>query len=233
MCVISPPLADSSVTSLAVRFLQCSSVAGHSVVFSAPLVECRGDAYDAARVLMVALLVFPGLLFPVVVVVGLWQVGAARRSDDAFGARWGFFYQSFTPQCYWWTGVDLLRRTALVLVTVLGVSDPVLQAQLHVLICGVQALLQTHWRPFAMAQLNYLETASLFLLLLVSVLNMGLAAQSDPGAVPWSAQLALTLLVAVPLLLLGAWVVGRQLRDWWVRVHTALLGMDAGVSVDA
>ena len=53
-------------------------------------------------------------------------------------------------------------------------------------------------------------------LVLVHVTVLGVAS-GDRGAVPWSAQLALTLLVAVPLLLLGAWVVGNQLREWWVR----------------
>ena len=113
------------MTQAAVRFVNCTAVADQSVLFWAPTVSC-GPLY--ARGVVYVLLVLVGLVLPVALVERLWRAGSDRRAaDGVFEARWGFFYESYRPECFWWCGVDVVQRCVLVLIANLMATSPVEQ----------------------------------------------------------------------------------------------------------
>ena len=118
----------TAVTQAAVRFVNCTTVANQSVLFWAPTVGC---APLYVRGMVYALLVLVGLVLPLTLVERLWRAGPDRRAADGlFEARWGFFYESYRSECFWWCGVDVVQRCVLVLIANLMATSPVEQVGL-------------------------------------------------------------------------------------------------------
>jgi hypothetical protein len=77
--------------------------------------------------------------------------------------------ESYRAEFYWFESVALLRRVALVLVTVLVTKDPQLRAQLTSALCLALLLAQIALRPFQTVRANRHESVALFALVFVAL----------------------------------------------------------------
>jgi hypothetical protein len=127
--------------------------------------------------------------------------GRIRSKDSTFVALHGIFFEQFNEEAFGWQCVILVRRAALSAINVIAA------AEVRFMAFTVAALLcfsmHVFVMPFRDSLMNRMETAGLFIHVLVAAILTGYA-----KAVPNGAQVIVSLLVTIPavgLLLLVAY----------------------------
>jgi hypothetical protein len=174
--------AYQQITQTCLQFLQCDDVAGFSVVFTQPGIDCSSTTYQRWRTLALTVLVLDVLLSPLCIGVFLYrkrqlilQSGPCRDSQheaavQRFRSHFGNLYSGFAPHAYLLQPLLLVRQVVLVMLDVLlqqWVNYRYLAFTLFNLacLCGHVALL-----PNTLRHENWLEAASYALLTLFTAI---------------------------------------------------------------
>ena len=112
-------------------------------------------------------------------IASLRPVGAKKNliQNPKFMQRWGFLFERFEQEYYWWNMVIICRKLILVLIATFLFSDPYLQLALSCIVLSVNVVLNLAARPFREEQHGTLD--SLLMLLTISSFSLTLANPTD------------------------------------------------------
>jgi hypothetical protein len=167
-----------------------------------PGVHCDTGEYKSWQGFMAFIVAVDIVAAPLCLGAFLFQYRGRIRSKDAtFVALHGIFFEQFNEEAFGWQCVILVRRAALSAINVIAA------AEVRFMAFTVAALLcfsmHVFVMPFRDSVMNRMETAGLFIHVLVAAILTGYA-----KAVPNGAQVIVSLLVTIPavgLLLLVAY----------------------------
>lgn len=129
----------------------------------------------------------------------------------------GFLFQAYTPECYYWEIVELGRKLALTSILALITPGTAGQVVVGLLLSFFMLLVNTHFRPYALApvnRVNIMAQLNLTLFLLVALLlKVNLDDQAQAGFFSGIVAFLSLFPVVLPLLL---------------KVYTQIIGSDAG-----
>ena len=164
----------STLTSVLFNFLQCVDVGEQRVLYRSPEVDCNSSEY-ASRLWLIWLLLVVWVIGLPLAVMGILFRGYRKQllADQAFRGTWGLLYESYSHKRFFFEPLLLIRRVSVVALAVLLYSDQLARTQALSFVCFIWCLAQVLSRPFARSIVNYLETTSLALLTIVSVLLTG------------------------------------------------------------
>lgn len=156
---------------IAVRLFQalkCEAIDLSGLTYLSADISLR--CFDSEHYVYLFAFVIPGLLLwvlgvPVFALFRLHQY-RCRLEDVDMMARFSFLYKGYRLKYYYWEGVVIARKLAVVIVTILFDFSPHLQSLLILLIFMLAAFLQVNHQPFKGNELNAFE--------LYSLLNSGL-----------------------------------------------------------
>jgi len=159
----------TEITQNVILFLNCRDVGDFRVVAANPDVSCRTDKYHHYSALAYILLALYVLAFPIALMGFLYWARLRRWfENEKFSIYAGLMYQPFRPQYFFWEVVILLRRLIVVGIYVLAYSTT--SARNLSLFCFMTLMLIVHivTQPFASKTENRVESALLFLLVILS-----------------------------------------------------------------
>jgi hypothetical protein len=171
----------TSVSNATLSFLNCVQVADSHVVFDSPAIDCDSERYKRWLGAVYFLLAFPVIGFPLAITVSLWHANRRRRLGEAHVvARWGFLYEQYRAETYWWEALALLRRSGLVAISVVLWNHPLERGQAFSVFALLLLVLQLYFQPFVTVLDNRLEDISLASLCLLSILLTGQISADKP-----------------------------------------------------
>lgn len=162
----------SSCSKAGFQYLNCVSVGPFIVVFDSPAISCQDQSYLRWRPLAVAVLVAYVLLGPVWLAIGLCFANSKQLlgiDQTRFQLRYGALFTMYRQQTFWWESAALLRRTVMVGATVLFSSNAAAKGLCVTLVCFVALVAQLLAHPFRDKVDQHLESASLCILVFVSL----------------------------------------------------------------
>ena len=118
------------------------------------------------------------------------------RREYAFRSVYGAIFDSYAPNAVGWTLMILLRRLALIILSVSLTATPSIKYMSFNLLHSTIGVLHLYYQPYTIARLNYVERVAIFVHMIVSVLLL-----TNPNAPNDLAILTVTLipLVTYPL----------------------------------
>jgi len=122
------------------------------------------------------------------------------------GRRFGTVYETYTKSRFWWEPLALLRRTALIVVTV-STSDPIYLAEGFLFTTSLMLMLQVWFKPYFLHWDNFLEQFSLFFLSLVAILETSVLNKTTPTA---ATQFFLTIFIIGPIFVMAVYILYLQ-----------------------
>lgn len=184
----------------------CESVAGVSIVSLAPGAHCDAAQYLSWRAFIIVVLVVDIAIAPLALLAFLlFSRNKIEQKEPNFTSIYGIFFELFAESNVGirasWECVVLVRRAIISAITV--VFSDAFRFMAYSIATIAFLLLHVFIRPYRDTFLNRLETCSLVLHLLVSVILTGTAAN-----VTTAAQVIVSLLIVIPacvFLLLVAW----------------------------
>jgi len=90
--------------------------------------------------------------------------------NPKFLKRWGFIFERFEQELYWWQMVVIIRKFLLSLIATFLYSDPYLQLALSCIVLSVNTVLNLIIRPFREEQHGTLDS----LLMLLTILSFSI-----------------------------------------------------------
>lgn len=169
-------------------YLNCLNVGDQSLIATVPAIDCHSADYRAFRVFLLILLTFLVIGSPLFI-FGFLLFNRANITHPRFRKRFSILFEAFSPTCHLWNSVVLVRRSALVAVTL--VSDYLTRNALFGFLTLLFLLMHLHAQPYATRTPNVAESVSLVVHLCIALfLNTS------------SAQVGYTLTVRVLVLLL-------------------------------
>ena len=87
-------------------------------------------------------------------------------------SKFGFLYEGYHPNRFWWEGVTLVRRMLLLVAVLFGASDAMAQSCAVLAIIVIFILMQAIFKPFESPLLNKLQLATLSALFFLQLLAM-------------------------------------------------------------
>jgi len=197
---------SSHVISTVLALINCVDVQGRRVLLAAPRIECDSPSYLAWSWFGWLLLFLVTLGLPGFVGFRLWnahrQHGGRPLSEPNFVRVWGVFFESYKPRFYWFEALLFLRRSSLVIISVLLWKWPLYRSLSLSMLCLCWLAVHFFTKPHVATASNALESGLLVDLMALSLLQLPAAVRSsDAGrkvgpAGPEHAQ-ALTVFVDV------------------------------------
>ena len=111
------------------------------------------------------------------------QHSTGREADPRWRTAIGFLSDGYKRKFYWWEGVVLLRKLALLFVAAASANNGFLQSFLAVIILGVAIVLQFIVQPYEFALINVLDGVAM-MTIYATRLGAMLYAFYDPDEVP-------------------------------------------------
>lgn len=147
------------------------AASGQQPAADASLVATGGDIEMATISTSAASTAADNDLFTPRTLHGIDPVAFKRVCD--FDKRFGFLYETYKANRYWFEPIALLRRALLLGINVVLFNDPIYRSQAFVLHAVIAFLFHVLVLPFRSAIDNLLETASLFTLCCLSAFQAG------------------------------------------------------------
>jgi hypothetical protein len=91
--------------------------------------------------------------------------------------RWGFLFERYEQEYYWWQMVVICRKFLLTLIATFLFSDPYLQLTLSCIVLSINVVLNLAARPFRYEQHGTFD--SLLMLLTISSFSLSLVNPTD------------------------------------------------------
>jgi len=133
------------------------------------------------------------------------QNGRLFNEDSTANRKYAFFFKGYTMETYYWEGIVMLRKLAIVALSIF--SNPALQLIWACIILTLCLLVHVWYKPFVSALLNRMDLMALVALYLTVVYGFHFSLlQSESSAV------VLTLLVFLTNILLILYLVGMCLN---------------------
>lgn len=192
----------STIADNCFQYLNCVTVNdGHSVMFTAPAIDCHSQRYKYVLIPIAGLIVFPVIGLPFIALPLIMWRGrhapdhtAAPNASPVAKAVAMWILSSYRDRFFWWEAFAIVRRSTFVALSNILYPFPVQRSQAFCITCMVIFLAHTHAKPFRMEMENQMESLSLLLLLILAVLMTG----QETHLTETNAVLA-TLLVTVPI----------------------------------
>ena len=239
------------VTNASFNFRSCIAIGDNLlVVRDSPAIDCTTDKYQAWSVLVLFSIIFYSILGPLVLlavlcykqrkgrlypdavppqVSGLWSWlrrwlpnSDNAKLDEEFQARYGGLAEAYRPRVYFYEVIAIMRRTALVALSVTFYGEPATRAAALALLCLAALGMHIIWRPFRQPADNRLE---LYTLTLLAVLAVLIAPYHSSTGHPPTVTVAFLLLFVLPTLLLATVIARETLR----KARTKLSGLVSGI----
>ena len=194
-------------------FINCAPAGSTRVAIHFPALDCNSEAYQHRLRFVYVILALWVLALPLFLLAFLTYLHrTGRLAKAATASRWGIFYRSFADRFYRYEVLLLVRRIAVVSISVLWMSNEDLRSDgLNTLFLAL-ILIQVRYRPYSTAAANAWETVCLVGLALLSTLVSGHSVVHD-GLYTLPVQVLSTLIVViVGGLLCGAAAFGKLSR---------------------
>jgi len=189
--------AYTSLTALAIRYLLCVDINGESILYYYPAVSCSNSQYNSSFAIAIVLIIFLAFGFPSTVIIVLTLAHRAKKlEDDHWLERWSFLLSCYKKSSYYWEMIALLRRMVMSIVMT-TIFDSLKQAQALLVLNFSVFALHVYNHPFKDNNMNIVESISLSLLLLISIVNLD--SVSNGSGLSVGARVLLTMMVAIPL----------------------------------
>jgi len=164
-------------------FLNCQSVYVDQrlrrYVFEYPQIDCDSAAYRSLLPLVIFMLVLEFALIPLLLFATMTYVrsksaskshGVETDSPHRLMRTFRVLFAPFVARFYYWEFVIIVRRAVLVAVTAFLFSNDVRRLTVSSMFCLLFLCLQLTLRPFASMQENVMESVSLVLLQLLTLI---------------------------------------------------------------
>lgn len=157
--------------STCVRFLECVSVAGHSLVYSSPTLSCDDTEYLVWRAVIFLFIAIDVVGIPIAILaITLLNRQRIVSNDASFKSRFGVLWEAFGPHACWWQAVIVVRRTALVTADTALLMFPSSRFMAFTYVNFAALMAQLVVQPYTVHLHNHLESFSLICLVLLSVM---------------------------------------------------------------
>lgn len=170
-----------------------------NVMFYYPTIDCGGEFYTNFRPLVIFVLVFYVLGFPIMSLCLLSYWKRKNLLEVNKNGRWGVLYELYHTRVFYWQSVELLLRFVFALIDSEFSSNYLVRASLFSFVNLTALLAQIVSHPYTDAQVNKLESIVHSILLCLAFLLSTDAA----GNVPEGASWVFFTFVLLVLLLLG------------------------------
>jgi len=139
----------------------CGQVGTYLLLNANPAIQCNTHEYYLSSRISQGLLAIV-ILFPIIILIVLYR--HKNKLDDVHVQRkLGVFYLKYKSNFYFWDVILLIKRIAIVTLSLLDIYSPYRSMSL-VLLCLASLFIQIKFQPFLSNKDNYLETISLTLL---------------------------------------------------------------------
>jgi len=203
-----------------IEFVQCVRVGPSNVVEQLPAINCDSRAYTTWRGIAILLIATTVACLPIALILFVFvnrrriqrkdgtNTGTVDpredqgdghgelKADRVFGARFSVLYDMFQPKYAFWNSVVLIRRVSLVGAVV--IDDPLIRFSILSWLNFTYAYLHMMVQPFVLPVANALESLSLAILSVISVLHLAWPTLAQVEASS-SIQTAISCLVLIPL----------------------------------
>jgi Na+/melibiose symporter-like transporter len=189
------------VVNAVAKYMNCTQVGPYFVLADYPSVSCDSDVYLAWYVYPALLFIFYIVGGPAAIFLFLWRFANRANKGNKeqnqleqsnIRLKYGTLFISFTSERYYWAVLSLFRRTCLIFIMVFFHSDKSWQLTLVVTVNLTSLLAHIYAQPYRNQVDNKLETASLLVLVLLTIT---LGCYESP--LPTSVQVFTFLLLAV------------------------------------
>jgi hypothetical protein len=181
------------------RFLKCVKVGDTSIVYSTPAIDCNETRYKHWLGGMYFLIAAYVVLAPLLVLASLWRFRGRRLQASA--ARWGVFFDPYARHCFWYETVSLYRRALYVIIDVLLYDEPLAKYMVFAVITALLLLFHLWLKPFKDHNDNLVESVSLAVLMVLSLILGGYQESADS-----TVQELIFILVGVPTIFGILWI---------------------------
>jgi hypothetical protein len=114
---------------------------------------------------------------PLGILASLWRFRGRRLQASA--ARWGVFFDPYARHCFWFETVSLYRRSMYVAIDVILYDDPLAKYMVFAVITALLLLFHLWLKPFKDNTDNIVESASLAVLMALSLILGGYQESPD------------------------------------------------------
>jgi 5'-nucleotidase len=157
--IVYPSLAYQSFS-----VLRCMDMAGTSVLVADPALECGSSAHTALQAGAVLGIIGYVIGIPAFFAWVLWQGKSLSLFDNQdFRDRYGWLFERYESEFFYWELLFLLRRLAFVMISVF-VDDGVVQGVAGLLAIGICTMAHFYARAFCEVSLDFLDSTCLALL---------------------------------------------------------------------
>jgi len=195
-------------------FLNCQSVYVDQrlrrYVFEYPQIDCDSAAYRSLLPLVIFMLVLEFALIPLLLFATMTYVrsksaskshGVETDSPHRLMRTFRVLFAPFVPRFYYWEFVIIVRRAVLVAVTAFLFSNDVRRLTVSSMFCLLFLCLQLTLRPFASMQENVMESVSLVLLQLLTLILLTMQYPLSDND-----QTGIGVYLLIPAIVMIAWV---------------------------
>jgi hypothetical protein len=189
-------LLHATVTTAALRLLTCRSVGPEPDIarpdrsseaqlrMAVNLAFRCDDSPERRQALAMALPVIAVFSLGVPVAFGVFlYLHRAQAADDAFRLRWAFGYNGFREETIWWEPWVMVRKLALITVTVLlGTAPPTVQLTSALLVTTVALTMHSWLKPYRDDLFNQIELLAQCTAALTVLVGLYIAAAGNGAA---------------------------------------------------
>eukprot|EP00003_Mantamonas_plastica_P033228 TRINITY_DN93_c0_g2_i13.p1 TRINITY_DN93_c0_g2~~TRINITY_DN93_c0_g2_i13.p1 ORF type:complete len:1563 (+),score=447.84 TRINITY_DN93_c0_g2_i13:1329-6017(+) len=194
---------------------------GFEVMDVVPDEQCWVDGGMHSR------LVGPAVVFLFVYVIGVplsfFLVMLSGRNEktrrkEAFQQKYSTLFNKYSDRFYWFEGMVMLRKAAVVAVKLFATNLPATQGLLGMVVIGSASLIQIDSKPYKTSAQNRLEIILLVESLLILLSGMIFFTETNQDSRIRQGWEVLTIFIAVTVILVCLFYVGR---DIWNRISEA------------
>eukprot|EP00003_Mantamonas_plastica_P021693 TRINITY_DN3548_c0_g2_i1.p1 TRINITY_DN3548_c0_g2~~TRINITY_DN3548_c0_g2_i1.p1 ORF type:complete len:1215 (-),score=279.89 TRINITY_DN3548_c0_g2_i1:292-3936(-) len=153
-------LVYPGVSSTILRTFDCKNVEGRMLLTSDYSISCEDDTYTLWSIYAA---VFT-LIYPIGIPLAFFIILFRNRqnlTDPDFKARFGFLYDAYEPQAWYYELTELIRKLALTGALIFIAPGSASQVSVALLICFLAVVLHANLQPFVEDVDDNLQTAAL------------------------------------------------------------------------
>lgn len=190
-------------------YLNCVAVGDQSLIATVPAIDCHSDDYRAFRIFLLTLLILLVIGSPLVI-FGFLLLNRGNITNPRFRERFSILFEAFSPACYFWNSVVLVRRSALVAITL--VPDYMTRNALFGFLTLLFLLVHLRAQPYGTPAANAAEGVSL-----VGHVCIALFLNTSTGQLGYTLPIRVLVFILVVTTSIGlAALILRQLFDKWM-----------------
>ena len=155
-------LSYTMVNNVTMSVFKCQELdEGLAVLAADPSVVCGTPAHASAVGVGVASIVLLTIGVPLQAFIFMW-LNRNNLQSERMKVRFGFFFQNYRPEVYWYECFSLVRKAAIVATVVLLQDNVGLQVFTVSLVALIFLSMHTYHKPYHQPLLNVLESLALF-----------------------------------------------------------------------